>query len=162
MLRHNRNGVSLDVGTFFLFGFKNCKINIDPVVHHTVYDEWGRARMYKVSEFSEITGLSKETLRYYAEVKLLEPAYIDPKNNYRYYDDGSYFIAILLVKLRRFGFTIQEMISVMEDESFAHLEDLLIQKREKIQMQIEDLQLQIEEIDGFLASGQEEKDECNG
>lgn len=33
--------------------------------------------MYKVSEFSEMTGLSKETLRYYAEVKLLEPAYID-------------------------------------------------------------------------------------
>jgi hypothetical protein len=29
----------------------------------------GRAKMYKVSEFSEITGLSKETLRYYAEVK---------------------------------------------------------------------------------------------
>ncbi|MFD6441423.1 MerR family transcriptional regulator [Peribacillus sp. NPDC060186] len=29
--------------------------------------------MYKISEFAEITGLSKETLRYYAEVKLLEP-----------------------------------------------------------------------------------------
>jgi DNA-binding transcriptional MerR regulator len=47
--------------------------------------------MYKVSEFVEMTGLSKETLRYYAEVKLLEPAFIDPKNNYRYYDDGSFF-----------------------------------------------------------------------
>jgi DNA-binding transcriptional MerR regulator len=122
----------------------------------------GRAKMYKVSEFSEITGLSKETLRYYAEVKLLEPAYIDPKNHYRYYDDGSYFIAVLLVKLRRFGFTIQEMISVMNDESFAHLEDLLIEKMEKIQIQIEDLQLQMEEIDEFLASGKEENESCNG
>lgn len=112
--------------------------------------------MYKISEFAEMTGLSKETLRYYAEVKLLEPAFIDPSNNYRYYDDGSYFLAILLVKLRRFGFTIQEMISVMEDESFAHLEDLLAQKRKKIQMQIEDLHLQMEEINEFLASGQEE------
>ncbi|MBO1514124.1 MerR family transcriptional regulator [Metabacillus bambusae] len=112
--------------------------------------------MYKISEFAEMTGLSKETLRYYAEVKLLEPAYIDPDNNYRYYDDGSYFLAILLVKLRRFGFTIQEMISVMDDESFANLEALLIQKREKIKMQIEDLTLKVEEIDGFLASGKEE------
>ena len=50
------------------------------------------------------------------------------------------------------------MISVMEDESFANLEKLLIQKREKIQMQIEDLFLQIEEIDDFLVSGQEEKE----
>lgn len=106
-----------------------------------------------------MTGLSKETLRYYAEVKLLEPAYINPENNYRYYDDGSYFLAILLVKLRRFGFTIQEMISVMEDESFAHLEDLLVQKRKNIQVQIEDLRLQLEEIDEFIESGREEKDD---
>ncbi|MDQ8734934.1 MerR family transcriptional regulator [Paenibacillus sp. LHD-38] len=111
--------------------------------------------MYKVSDFSELTGISKETLRYYAEVKLLEPAYIDPKNSYRYYDDGSYFLAILLVKLRGFGFTIQEMIAVMEDESFAHLEDMLLLKREKIQKQIEDLRLRAEEIEQFLASGKE-------
>ncbi|MFE8697400.1 MerR family transcriptional regulator [Cytobacillus sp. FJAT-53684] len=112
--------------------------------------------MYKISDFSNMTGLSKETLRYYAEVKLLEPAYIDPNNNYRYYDDGSYFLAILLVKLRRLGFTIQEMLSVMEDESFENLEGLLIQKRIKIQTQIEDLLLQMEEIDDFLESGKEE------
>lgn len=112
--------------------------------------------MYKISDFAEMTGLSKETLRYYAEVKLLEPAYIDPKNNYRYYDDGSYFLAILLGKLRRFGFTIQEMIAVMEDESFANLEKLLMQKRNNIEVMIRDLQLQISEIDEFLASGKGE------
>lgn len=112
--------------------------------------------MYKISEFADMTGLSKETLRYYEEVKLLEPAFVDPKNNYRYYDDGSYFLALLLGKLRRFGFTIQEMISVMQDESFAHLEELLVQKKHKVQSQIRDLQLQIEEIDEFLASGKED------
>ena len=118
--------------------------------------------MYKVSEFSELTGLSKETLRYYAEVKLLEPAYIDPSNKYRYYDDGSYFLAILLSKLRGFGFTVQEMITVMEDESFSHLEDLLIEKKEKIKMQIEELHQRVEEINDFLASGKEENESCNG
>jgi len=112
--------------------------------------------MYKISEFAEMTGLTKETLRYYAEVKLLEPAYIDPKNQYRYYDDGSYFLALLLTKLRNFGFTIQEMISVMEDESFANLETLLLEKQKRIQMQIEELQKKMSEIDEFLASGKEE------
>lgn len=48
------------------------------------------------------------------------------------------------------------MIYVMEDESFANLEKLIKQKRMKIQLQIEDLLLQIEEIDDFLASGKEE------
>lgn len=112
--------------------------------------------MYKISEFAELTGLSKETLRYYAEVRLIEPAYIDPINSYRYYDDGSYFLALLLVKLRGFGFTIQEMITVMEDESFTHLESLLIQKKKNIQMQIEDFGQQLADIDDFLASGKEE------
>lgn len=114
--------------------------------------------MYLIREFSELTGLSRETLRYYAEVKLLEPAYIDPKNSYRYYDDGSYFLAILLVKLKSFGFTIQEMVSVMNDKSFANLENLLQQKRENIQSEIHDLQRKISEIDAFIESGREEEE----
>jgi DNA-binding transcriptional MerR regulator len=111
--------------------------------------------MYKISEFVNITGLSKETLRYYAEVKLLEPAYIDPLNNYRYYDDGSYFLAILLVKLRSFGFTIQEMISVMDDKSFANLEKILQQKRSTILLQIDNLTAKLGELEEFLESGRE-------
>ena len=114
--------------------------------------------MYKISEFSKITGLSKETLRYYAEAELLEPAFINPDNKYKYYDDGSYFLAVLLIKLRGFGLTIQEMKQVMEDESFAHLETLLLEKREKLLAQAETLQLQIKEMDEFIASGKDEEE----
>ncbi|WP_406944295.1 MerR family transcriptional regulator [Halobacillus sp. SY10] len=112
--------------------------------------------MYKVSEFSELTGLSKETLRYYAEVGLLEPAYIHPDNRYRYYDDGSYFLALMLGKLRALGFTIQEMVKVMEGESFLHMEELLLEKRRKIHEEIHDLQERLADIDAFLESGREE------
>ncbi|TLS49672.1 MerR family transcriptional regulator [Paenibacillus antri] len=111
--------------------------------------------MYKVSEFSAMTGLSRDTLRYYDEIKLLEPARIDPSNGYRYYDNGSYVLAVLLVKLRSLGFTIQEMVSVMNDESFANLESLLLQKRARIQSQIDGLQAKMKDIDEFLASGRE-------
>ncbi|WP_273834354.1 MerR family transcriptional regulator [Guptibacillus sedimenti] len=113
--------------------------------------------MYKIGEFAALTGLSKETLRYYAEVNLLDPAYMDPINKYRYYDDGSYFLALLLGKLRRFGFTIQEMKAVMEDESFAHLEDLLRFKKANIENKINDLHLQVTEIDEFLRSGRDDE-----
>ncbi|WP_409252321.1 MerR family transcriptional regulator [Bacillus sp. SCS-153A] len=112
--------------------------------------------MYKISEFSEMTGLSKETLRYYAEVKLLEPAFIDPNNHYRYYDDGSYFLAVLLNKLRSFGLTIQEMQGVMNDESFFNLETLLLQKRQNIVEQINELQQKLNDIDEFIEFGKED------
>lgn len=107
-----------------------------------------------------MTGLSKETLRYYAEVKLLEPVFIDPKNKYRYYDNGSYLIAMILARLRNFNFTIQEMQSVMEDESFENLEQILNEKKKNIQQKIDELYGTIDEIDEFLLWGKEEDEKC--
>ena len=89
--------------------------------------------MYKISEFSELTGLSKETLRYYEQEKLLEPPYVDLSNHYRYYDDGSFFLAALLQELRNFECTIQEMKVVMGNESFKDLENLLELKKKRLE-----------------------------
>ncbi|MBT2692617.1 MerR family transcriptional regulator [Bacillus sp. ISL-55] len=111
--------------------------------------------MYKVSEFSKMTGLSKETLRYYAEIKLLEPVFIDPNNKYRYYDNGSYLVARLLVHLRRFNFTIQEMLTVVNDESFENLEQILLKKRQGLVNQVQELNKLIEEMDDFFEFGVE-------
>lgn len=109
--------------------------------------------MYKVSEFSKMTGLSKETLRYYAEIKLLEPVYIDPANNYRYYDNGSYLVGRLLVYLRRFNFTIQEMLTVVNDESFENLEQLIRAKKRDLEAEVQRIQTVIEEMDDFFEMG---------
>ena len=111
--------------------------------------------MYKVSEFSALTGLSKETLRYYAQVELLEPVFVDPANQYRYYDDGSYLLALLLAKLRGFGLTIQEMKTVMNDQSFDNLEKLLLEKKKNIESEIEELRSKVADIDEFIESGKE-------
>lgn len=113
--------------------------------------------MYKVSEFSKMTGLSKETLRYYAEIKLLEPVFIDPNNKYRYYDNGSYLVARLLVHLKRYNFTIQEMLTVVEDESFESLEQILLKKRQGLLDQIQELTELVEDMDQFFEFGMGEK-----
>jgi DNA-binding transcriptional MerR regulator len=116
--------------------------------------------MYRVSEFSKMTGLSKETLRYYAEIKLLEPVYIDPNNRYRYYDNGSYLVGRLLVHLKRFNFTIQEMLIVVNDESFENLEQIILKKRQGLVDQIQELQDIIEDMDQFfeLEAGEDAND----
>ncbi|TFB14229.1 MerR family transcriptional regulator [Filobacillus milosensis] len=111
---------------------------------------------YKISEFAEVTGLSKETLRYYDDIGLLEPAYVDPNSHYRFYDDGSYFLATLLVKLRTFGCTIQEMKQIMDDQSFENLETLLLEKREEINKEIKQLTDKRDELDEFLKDGKDE------
>ncbi|MBN2040472.1 MAG: MerR family transcriptional regulator [Spirochaetes bacterium] len=45
--------------------------------------------MYSIGKFSAITKIPCKTLRYYDEISLLKPAYIDSDNNYRYYDHNS-------------------------------------------------------------------------
>jgi len=114
--------------------------------------------MYKISEFSEMTGLSKETLRYYEQEQLLEPAFVDASNNYRYYDDGSFFLAALLQKLRGFGCTIQEMKDVMHDESFENLEELLLLKKKSLQIEMSEKQQKISDIEAFIRTGREVQD----
>ncbi|GGA86933.1 MerR family transcriptional regulator [Ornithinibacillus halotolerans] len=109
--------------------------------------------MYKTGEFSEMTELSKETLRYYAEIKLLEPVYIDPDNGYKYYDNNSFLNARLLFFLRKFGFTIQEMKQVIQERSLDELEDILIEKKEKLELKIQEIRDLILQIDAFIDYG---------
>lgn len=40
--------------------------------------------MYRIGEFSKITGLTTQTLRYYDREKILSPSYKE-ENGYRYY-----------------------------------------------------------------------------
>ena len=42
--------------------------------------------MYTIGKFSKICNLPVKTLRYYDDIGLLKPSYIDPETNYRYYD----------------------------------------------------------------------------
>jgi len=41
--------------------------------------------MYTIGTFSKLTDISVKTLRYYHEIDLISPSYIDPETNYRYY-----------------------------------------------------------------------------
>jgi len=41
--------------------------------------------MLSIGEFSNICKVSTKTLRYYAEIGLLEPSEVNPENGYRYY-----------------------------------------------------------------------------
>ena len=56
--------------------------------------------MLSIGEFSKISHLTMNTLRYYDEIGLLKPAFIDPKNGYRYYDIFQLEIALLITRLK--------------------------------------------------------------
>lgn len=57
--------------------------------------------------------LTVKTLRYYDEIGLLSPVAIDPESGYRLYNQSSYDRAMIIQLLRRYDFTIQEMLEVV-------------------------------------------------
>ena len=44
--------------------------------------------MYKISQFSIISGLTVKALRYYDETDILKPSFRNEENQYRYYNDS--------------------------------------------------------------------------
>ncbi|MBF4692388.1 MerR family transcriptional regulator [Fusibacter ferrireducens] len=93
--------------------------------------------MYKIGEFSKITFLSVKTLRYYNEIKLLVPAKIDEATGYRYYDDENFQKAMMIKTLRRFNFSIQELLEVLPRiDHMDDLADFLLEKHEQLETQV--------------------------
>lgn len=86
--------------------------------------------MYKISQFSKITGLTVKALRYYDEENLLKPSYRNKENQYRYYGDDDLKKGMLIKYLRSLDFSIMEIkecIEVVKSE-----EDLAYILQEKI------------------------------
>ena len=60
----------------------------------------------KIGEFAQITGVSKDTIRYYEKMDLLHPEMI---NNYRQYTKDDIEIIETIFKLKQTGFSLQEI-----------------------------------------------------
>lgn len=60
----------------------------------------------KIGEFAICTGLSKDTIRYYEKMNLLQP---EIKNNHRYYNKKDIDIVEAILKLKQTGFSLQEI-----------------------------------------------------
>jgi len=71
--------------------------------------------MYSIGEFSTISGIPVRTLRFYHEVGLLVPAVVDPRTNYRSYDDRNVELAKVIVALRGLDFTLEEIGEIVAD-----------------------------------------------
>ncbi len=93
--------------------------------------------MLSIGEFSKISHLTMKTLRYYDEIGLLKPAFIDAKNGYRYYDIFQLEIALLITRLKTYLFSLEEIKDILEDrENTELLNSKMKGKQENLTQQI--------------------------
>ncbi|MGN7479378.1 MerR family transcriptional regulator [Solibacillus silvestris] len=60
----------------------------------------------KIGDFAEITGISKDTIRYYEKMGLLHPEIV---NKHRKYNEHDIDIVETILQLKQIGFSLQEI-----------------------------------------------------
>ncbi|NBJ70392.1 MULTISPECIES: MerR family transcriptional regulator [Clostridia] len=102
--------------------------------------------MYSIGKFSEICNIPVKTLRYYSDIGLLKPSYIDPITKYRYYDYDKIQTMKKIKLLKSCQFSLQTIKELMEKNDQTHWKSLLEHKIAELEDQKEQLSKQIKEI----------------
>lgn len=64
---------------------------------------------YSIGEVSKLTNISIQTLRYYDQIGLFKPSYVDPKTNYRYYKDSQFYHLDIIKSLKYIGVSLRKL-----------------------------------------------------
>lgn len=111
--------------------------------------------MYTIGEFSKITNLTLKALRYYDEENILKSQ--RTSNNYRCYSESDIQKAKLILFLKKFQFSIQEIKDVLfQWENEDDLSYFLQEKKFLIQEHVEKEKKLLKEIDTHISQIEKE------
>jgi MerR family transcriptional activator of bmr gene len=90
-----------------------------------------------------------DTLRYYNEIQLFNPDYINPSNNYRFYSEDQVKELLYIIDLKECGFNLDEIkvIIKLNDKTkmkliFEKKETELLNQSKKINLSLEKIKTQ--------------------
>lgn len=94
--------------------------------------------MFKISEFSRLSRIPLQTLRYYDQIGLLKPARIDRSTGYRYYAAEQLLEINRIVIFKDLGFTLQQIAQLLQEDIPAEqIRGMLRLKESEIQQLLE-------------------------
>ena len=94
--------------------------------------------MLKIGEFSKLCKSTVKTLRYYDEVGLLKPVFVDD-NGYRYYARRQIHTLELILTLRSLDLPLAHIQSYLKNKSLENYKQVLIKQNEIIEKRIYEL-----------------------
>ena len=89
--------------------------------------------LYRIGEFSKLTGIPIRTLRYYDSIDLFKPSEVDLFTSYRYYKEEQVKDLELINELKEVAFTLEEIRDNWNNFS----EELFLKRKEKLLEEIE-------------------------
>ena len=93
----------------------------------------------QISEIAKLTGVSIRTLHYYDKIKLLEPAFVDEQNGYRFYDERSLERMQEILFYRELDFPLKEIKKILsspeydKEKALSEQKKLLLLKKQRLE-----------------------------
>ena len=111
----------------------------------------GGVPLLSIGNFSKISNVTTKTLRYYDEIGLIKPVHINSENGYRYYDVSQLETILLINKLKRYSFSLEEISDVLKNRhDDALLFSLLRRKKQAAHEKINELGYVIEHLENDI------------
>jgi predicted transcriptional regulator YdeE/DNA-binding transcriptional MerR regulator len=113
--------------------------------------------MFKIGDFSKLAQVSVKTLRYYAQLGLLAPTWIDRFTSYRYYSLEQLPRLNRILALKDLGFSLEQIRALLvEDLPPAELRGMLRLKQAELEQQLQQEQARLERIQARLRQIEQE------
>ncbi len=101
--------------------------------------------MLKIGEFSKLAKVSVKTLRYYDELGMFSPSFVDPYTAYRYYDEEKLSDINLILSYKSAGLSNSEIklltaSSANKKTVFEHRRNELINERDELNKKIAEIE----------------------
>jgi DNA-binding transcriptional MerR regulator len=96
------------------------------------------AQHYRIGEFSNLTGVSTKTLRFYDEIGLLRPASVDARTGYRHYRPQQLEELASILALKSLGVPLASVRELLGGSgSRGHRRDLLTELKRTVEQSIQ-------------------------
>lgn len=105
-----------------------------------------------IGQMAKLNHVSKQTLRYYDKIKLLEPDIVDEKTGYRYYSIKQSARLDMIQYMKSTGMTLKDIKKQLDCNESQSVKDMLKQNIMEIDAQIRELEYQKRAVERTLKS----------
>lgn len=105
--------------------------------------------MYTIGEISKIVKTSVDALRYYDEIGLLKPVYVEESNRYRYYSKEQVSQLLLIMELKQYGFSLDAIRELLHNGAYLEkqrLKQALLARLQQLENEKNDLEKKVASV----------------
>ncbi|OXX82946.1 MerR family transcriptional regulator, partial [Paraclostridium benzoelyticum] len=106
--------------------------------------------LFTIGEIAILFDINKKTLRYYDEIDLFKPSYIDEKNNYRYYTTNQFEKLNTIIYLKSMEIPLSKIKYYLDNRSINNMLNLFEIQEEAIKKKIEELEIIQNKVKGRI------------